>query len=1171
MITDYRLAGEAPQMGRNLFAKQDTYLSGWGTPSGYVNAFTNYVETGYTSEFDFTGNPNYWEVKYLKMDLQPGQDYTFSFVLNVPQTYSTGTAGQGMRIELRKNIDDLNNINSSSIVKSQHTSPTAGTYNVSFSFNAPDKNLYLCLNFGYAKDSIPYHFKFSNFKMEFGTSATAWTSAPEDSPNLVPDSHFYSGSFNGWGSMYGALTVSNSILKKTLTDNHTASRMEKIFSLEAGDYTLSVNARVLNGYRFSSLENVSNIRGNTDIEGSTGFQTNSITFNVPTTGNVIIRMYYNEPAIGDTFEIDWVKLEKGTVATAWTPSPQDVGRGLDRNPIAIAQKTITDWNDSLSITAFIKSNISLTQKYDPGNETYTPDYSSTNLVLTASLFKSNSTEDIINDGNVKSIKWYRKTPKDSEVEVTNNLYYSVNGKTCTRKDNLDNSYGSMEFRVEIVYNDPISKKDVTVQNNVTAHVVQDAGGVNKAVVTMNGSPNLQNGKPTFVQSDISEYGRNILYNSSLRENIDQWNTSSDTNAVMDINEGYPCVKFTGILNKTQYIHQPILDRLTPGTYTISGYAKVNSIVKGTTNYYVAFYTSATYEKDGVSTWWGPGSATIDPTKVGWQYYSFQVYIDPAKFATCSYLSFYMYARDFSGAVWFRDVKVEKGETATPWSMAPEDRPSITQATGADKWIFRRYQNPTNSSDRIAPTYEDLKSLLLNEEKLVDDNATLYNGTEYDYYYGYLGTSVYVPEARTLPISFHQDDTVNVYVNNQIVYTDKSTGENSVTLDLIAGWNTLEFLYYELTGAGGIWNVATEAKQVLRNAADLSKLHTYPGMVYGALQEDGWYRYPLNSKTSEILQDITRSVLQGSTYTQSILLRTDSTTLTFKFSFYESNNGGHNVVTTTFTDLGNGVKRAAATYTMNSTIIRAVDMIHFGWSDGTYVEFKHPKLELGSTATEFSIAPEDVAPSILKTHVEKVNAFYTTPFETYLTNLTATCHLWRSSIEDTTNVSYQWYKKDDSVKSDQGGGVGWLKLTGSSPESGYNLDTLVIPGHAVDEHEVYKCVITDTWGPSNTVNQKFTGYVTVSDAQDPLEIRVTSSIGNTFKNGQGQTTLTAHVFQKDIELDFAGTKYTYKWYKYNKDGVKDASWNGVGYKTGKKLVVTSEDIAEKSTFSVDVTD
>lgn len=188
----------------------------------------------------------------------------------------------------------------------------------------------------------------------------------------------------------------------------------------------------------------------------------------------------------------------------------------------------------------------------------------------------------------------------------------------------------------------------------------------------------------------------------------------------------------------------------------------------------------------------------------------------------------------------------------------------------------------------------------------------------------------------------------------------------------------------------------------------------------------------------------------------------------------------------------------------------------------------------------------------------------------ISSLTAECTLWRGSVIDETLVTYQWYKQDSSVTTDQGGGVGWLKLLSSSAETGYNTKTLTIPNSAVTNIAVYKCVITDTDSASNTYNKTFVDTVTIVDQSDPIQIYVTSSGGDVFKNGQGNTTLTAKVFQGGAEIDTSGSKYTYRWYKYDMAGNLVSNFGGAtAYKTGKTLNVGDADVDTKATFSVEI--
>ena len=188
------------------------------------------------------------------------------------------------------------------------------------------------------------------------------------------------------------------------------------------------------------------------------------------------------------------------------------------------------------------------------------------------------------------------------------------------------------------------------------------------------------------------------------------------------------------------------------------------------------------------------------------------------------------------------------------------------------------------------------------------------------------------------------------------------------------------------------------------------------------------------------------------------------------------------------------------------------------------------------------------------------------------SLTATIELWRGSTIDTTNVAYQWYIKDASVTTDQGGGVGWRKLTNTANKwQGVTTATITIYPAAFTNLGVFKASIKDTDATSSTHNQFFWDTITFIDNTDPIAINITSTGGNIFKNGIGSTTLTARVYQAGTEIDSGGTLYVYKWYKYNKDGNLVTGWGGssVDYKTGKTLSLTHTDVDVKATFMVEI--
>lgn len=191
-------------------------------------------------------------------------------------------------------------------------------------------------------------------------------------------------------------------------------------------------------------------------------------------------------------------------------------------------------------------------------------------------------------------------------------------------------------------------------------------------------------------------------------------------------------------------------------------------------------------------------------------------------------------------------------------------------------------------------------------------------------------------------------------------------------------------------------------------------------------------------------------------------------------------------------------------------------------------------------------------------------------------LTAVAQLWRGSTVDTTNVTYKWAIMDSAVTSttstgyDADFGTGWRKLSDTTGMyTGTTTATITVYAAAVDSYAVFRCVATDSDSTSSTYNSDFTDVATFIDNSDPLQLVITSTGGDVFKNGVGSTVLTAVCYQAGAEVDADG-KGTYTWTKYNKDGAIDTSWGTNGTKTGKTLSVSSNDVATKATFMCVVT-
>ena len=102
--------------------------------------------------------------------------------------------------------------------------------------------------------------------------------------------------------------------------------------------------------------------------------------------------------------------------------------------------------------------------------------------------------------------------------------------------------------------------------------------------------------------------------------------------------------------------------------------------------------------------------------------------------------------------------------------------------------------------------------------------------------------------------------------------------------------------------------------------------------------------------------------------------------------------------------------------------------------------------------------------------------------------------------------------------------------------------------------------------SCSYNSKFYDVCTFIDNSDPLQVIVSSTGGDVFKNGVGTTVLTAVCYQAGVEVDAAGSG-SYTWTKYDKNGAIDTAWGTNGTKTGKTLSVSTSDVDTKATFMV----
>ena len=218
--------------------------------------------------------------------------------------------------------------------------------------------------------------------------------------------------------------------------------------------------------------------------------------------------------------------------------------------------------------------------------------------------------------------------------------------------------------------------------------------------------------------------------------------------------------------------------------------------------------------------------------------------------------------------------------------------------------------------------------------------------------------------------------------------------------------------------------------------------------------------------------------------------------------------------------------------------------------------------------------------VLNVYTGKGTMFYNNQPE----NLTVNADLYKGNTLSNGSKQIKFFYSDSSVSStsstgyDVDGGIGWRlcdsTTTGQTPNVEPTADTsaqgvLTVLASTVVNSQTYKVVCIDKVG--GTSGQKATGVATILDFSDPIVVIIESTAGNTFKNSTGHTALKARLYRKGDELDTAGTGYTYKWSKRDKNGILDANFGGTGnqYKTGKAISVSASEVADKSTYFCEV--
>ena len=226
-------------------------------------------------------------------------------------------------------------------------------------------------------------------------------------------------------------------------------------------------------------------------------------------------------------------------------------------------------------------------------------------------------------------------------------------------------------------------------------------------------------------------GRNLLFNSNFEfPGKTNWTNLSEYVCITNEgrNGGY-CIKQIGEFNKDRTTFNSAGNKSNNikikanDTFTFSGWYKVQNYVAGTTNNFVRPYVFY-YKSDG-SLVTGEAILDISPDATDWTYVkaTFKV----PNISTIDYMIFSLYARDYTGIIWWDDIKLENGNKATPWTPAIEDTEAeINALTSRVNTIENKLGITLTSTLSTGDTVVTFTHSAIKETSMFDIYTDIYN-------------------------------------------------------------------------------------------------------------------------------------------------------------------------------------------------------------------------------------------------------------------------------------------------------------------------------------------------------------------------------------------------------------------------------------------------------------
>lgn len=181
-------------------------------------------------------------------------------------------------------------------------------------------------------------------------------------------------------------------------------------------------------------------------------------------------------------------------------------------------------------------------------------------------------------------------------------------------------------------------------------------------------------------------------------------------------------------------------------------------------------------------------------------------------------------------------------------------------------------------------------------------------------------------------------------------------------------------------------------------------------------------------------------------------------------------------------------------------------------------------------------------------------------------LRAVAKFFRGNVQDTSLTSMTWDVLNISAGT-------WSPVSSGSVSTTGGVSTLNVSANDVLNFQTFRCTVKDGTDTAYAI-------VTFFDASDPYVVEVYSLTGDKIVNGAQSTELFARVWKNgkvvedgaQIKADSSTPSFTYKWTKYNANGVA-TNWDGtsssVNVSTKPYVTVANGDVKGRGTFTCEV--